>query len=123
MKSSPTQSQCLRALSVCSETELEEKREILERVLREYFNWCELVESEQIETLSILGEEFHYLDILSWLRSLTPLQLFVVHSWVMEGAPTLETGRCFHVVSNRGFLYVLLRQSLDRLLAVKEGIL
>lgn len=61
--------------------EFKAKRRLFAKMLKHFAEWLSLVESEGLTTITVEGEEYHYLDILSAFEVLPPRQREAV--WLM----------------------------------------
>ncbi len=57
------------------------RRKMLERILKQWQNWGSLVQSQNLVTITVEGEEYHYFDMLKGLAALPPRQRQAV--WYM----------------------------------------
>jgi hypothetical protein len=72
---------------------LKRRRKIIERLLKNWQNWGSLVESEGLFSLTVDGEDYHYLDMLTGLNSLPPRQRQAVFLMCVEDRSEHDTAR------------------------------
>ena len=66
---------------------------LLERILRQYQQWQALYEDEGIATLTIYGEEWHFLDLLNGMNTLPPRQKLALWLIVIEDRKEVDVAR------------------------------
>ena len=59
---------------VPEDPDIRRRRKILERILKQWQNWGSLVQSQNLVTITVDGEEYHYFDMLKGLAALPPRQ-------------------------------------------------
>jgi len=71
-------------------SEFKAKRSLFARVLKNFASWKSLVELEGLHTITVRGEEFHYMDIEAAFDILPPRQREAVWLMCVEDLPEAD---------------------------------
>lgn len=75
-------------------TEYKAKRKLIASVLKNFQSWLSLIESSHGSyTITVLGEEYHYLDFLDGLAVIPPRQRLAVWLLCIEDKSEAEAAR------------------------------
>lgn len=69
------------------------RRQIFQNIYLNYYKWESLVESDQMQYISYMGEEIYFYDLLIGLDDLPPRQRQAFELHLLQGLTEVETSK------------------------------